>query len=74
MNIKDFKYFVRIRGLPFNVHTYELKVFISLESIKEDDFAFSFDVDGRFLGEVYLRLRTESDFEHVKKLDKEKFG
>lgn len=69
------KYFIRLRGLPYNSREFEILEFLRGLRIRKENIAFLFDLDGKFTGEAFVRLLNESDFKegmsfHLGDLDK----
>lgn len=54
-------YYLRLRGIP--MHSTEAEVFEFLRGVRvyKDDIAFQFDFEGKFSGEVYVKLYNEDD-------------
>ncbi|KRX06918.1 hypothetical protein PPERSA_07081 [Pseudocohnilembus persalinus] len=54
-------YYLRLRGLPYNSTEFEVFEFMRGIRLYKEDIAFNYDGEGKFTGEVYLRLSCQSD-------------
>lgn len=69
------KYIVRLRGLPYNAREPEIIEFLRGLRVRKENIAFLYDSDGKFTGEVFVKLLNESDYKealsfHLGDLDK----
>ncbi len=73
---KRVDYYVKLRGLPFDVEKREVIEFLSsIKDIKDEDVAFRFRNNGGFSGLAFIKLQSEEDEKealgyHRKYLDK----
>ena len=55
-------FYVKLRGLPFDVDSKGIKEFLSsLNEIKTEDIVFRYRRDGKFSGLAFVRLNGEED-------------
>ena len=56
------EYVVRVRGLPYESRELEIIAFFRAIRIVEKNIAFLFNIDGKFTGEVFIRLMNLMDY------------
>jgi hypothetical protein len=68
-------YYVKLRGLPFDIEKKEVLEFLSsLKYLTEDDIAYRFTYNGGFSGLAFVKLQSEEDQTEAKSFHKKYLG